>query len=68
MAVFYFYAKCKFLFFYLLWTWGTQIRCPQNRYTDLKSALLQPLPRNKKDMNNDQWRHSGVFANFERIL
>ena len=38
----FFYAKKVFLFLPFL-NLGTQIRCPQNRYTDLKSALDQPL-------------------------
>ena len=42
MAVFYFYAECWFFFLPFL-NLCTQIRCLQNQYTDLKSALDQPL-------------------------
>ena len=36
----------KFVFLFLPFlNLGTQIKCPQNCYTDLKSALDQPLPR-----------------------
>ena len=41
MADFYFYAKHYFSFSFL--NLGTQIRCPQNRYTYLKSAQDQPV-------------------------
>ena len=42
MVVFYFYAKRQF-FFPTFLEFGAQIRFPQNRYGDLKSALDQPL-------------------------
>ena len=36
----------KLVFFFLTFlNLGAQIRCPQNRYTDLKSALDQPLKK-----------------------
>ena len=40
MVDFYFYAK-RYFFFLSFLNLGTQIRYPQNRYTDFKSALDQ---------------------------
>ena len=42
MADFYFLQNVTFLFLSFL-NLGAQIRCTLNRYTDLKSALDQPL-------------------------
>ena len=42
MALFYFYATLAFIFLPFL-NLGAQIKCLQNRYTDLKSALDQLL-------------------------
>ena len=38
------YLLCRRIFLFLPFlNLGAQIRCPQNRYTDLKLALDQPL-------------------------
>ena len=59
----FFYAKKVFLFLPFL-NLGTQIRCPQNRYTDLKSALDQPL---KVFKNNQVKFLKAVFHKFHLV-
>ena len=46
MAVFIFLCKMLVFLFLPLLNLGTKTRCPQNRYTNLKSALDQPLTTN----------------------
>ena len=54
MAVFIFMQNVSFFFLTFL-NLGAKIRCPQNRYTDLKSALDQPLGETGVDIG--QFRH-----------